>query len=154
MKYPWIVSLKDENYKHFCRGTFVASKYVISAAHCMFDEEGKPREKRNLNLEIGGDYVEGRRPANSPFDDTKLRPVYNYTNHPKYNYKPIVNELLNTNPYDITLIEIGRKGWIGKDADLTKHTPACMPFSLTGRIKFRSKHLWVYGKNNKLMFMI
>ena len=149
MKYPWIVSLKDENYKHFCRGTFVASKYVISAAHCMFDEEGKPREKRNLNLEIGGDYVEGRRPANSPFDDTKLRPVYNYTNHPKYNYKPIVNELLNTNPYDITLIEIGNK-----DADLSKLTPACLPHmvGLTGRIKV--KHLWVYGKNNKLMFMI
>ena len=133
----------------------MASKYVISAAHCMFDEEGKPREKGNLNLEIGGDSISGRWSKLGLFDATStIRPVYNYTNHPKYNYKPIVNELLNTNPYDITLIEIGRKGWIGKDADLTKHTPACMPFSLTGRIKFRSKHLWVYGKNNKLMFMI
>ena len=26
----------------FCGGTLVASKYVISAAHCMFDQSGSP----------------------------------------------------------------------------------------------------------------
>ena len=36
-KYPWIVALiYTADDKHFCGGTLVASKYVISAAHCMW----------------------------------------------------------------------------------------------------------------------
>ena len=40
-KYPWIVALiYTANDEHFCGGTLVASKYVVSAAHCMwFDWE-------------------------------------------------------------------------------------------------------------------
>ena len=36
-KYPWIVALilKSDD-SHFCGGTLVASKYIISAAHCMW----------------------------------------------------------------------------------------------------------------------
>ena len=41
-KYPWMAALVDSTGGQFCGGTLVASKYVISAAHCMFiiDQEG------------------------------------------------------------------------------------------------------------------
>ena len=35
-KYPWMVALVSASGFQFCGGTLVASKYVISAAHCMF----------------------------------------------------------------------------------------------------------------------
>ena len=35
-KYPWMVALVSPSGGQFCGGTLVASKYVISAAHCMF----------------------------------------------------------------------------------------------------------------------
>ena len=35
-KYPWMVALVGSSGGQFCGGTLVASKYVISAAHCMF----------------------------------------------------------------------------------------------------------------------
>ena len=44
-----MVALADAGSKigSFCGGTLVASKYVISAAHCMFDEN-------NVSLKITG----------------------------------------------------------------------------------------------------
>lgn len=54
LKYPWITFLRDEEGgEDFCGGTLVASKYVISAAHCMFDKEGKPRTPHNRRTGTG-----------------------------------------------------------------------------------------------------
>merc|ERR1712038_1030797 len=40
-KYPWMAALvRDGN--QFCGGTLVASKYVISAAHCMTEGSSTP----------------------------------------------------------------------------------------------------------------
>ena len=39
-KYPWMVAVVDSLGGQFCGGTLVASKYVISAAHCMFNLDG------------------------------------------------------------------------------------------------------------------
>ena len=38
-KYPWMVALVGSSGGQFCGGTLVASKYVISAAHCMFADQ-------------------------------------------------------------------------------------------------------------------
>ena len=35
-KYPWMVALVSSSGSQFCGGTLVASKYVVTAAHCMF----------------------------------------------------------------------------------------------------------------------
>ena len=37
IKYPWMAAIVDSQGAQICGGTLVASKYVISAAHCMFD---------------------------------------------------------------------------------------------------------------------
>ena len=41
-KYPWIVALilKSDD-SHFCGGTLVASKYIVTAAHCMWADYEK-----------------------------------------------------------------------------------------------------------------
>ena len=39
-KYPWMVALVNSKGDQFCGGTLVSSKYVISAAHCMFNQNG------------------------------------------------------------------------------------------------------------------
>lgn len=48
-KYPWIVALIDSNGNRWnCGGTLVASKYVITAAHCTF--KSKPSDIKVLRL--------------------------------------------------------------------------------------------------------
>ena len=37
-KYPWAVAIVSSLGGQFCGGTLVASKYVVTAAHCMFTD--------------------------------------------------------------------------------------------------------------------
>ena len=54
-KYPWIVALiRSDKNKAFCAGTLVASKYVVTAAHC-FDIENLTEERRKI-AKVGGTY--------------------------------------------------------------------------------------------------
>merc|ERR1712014_80238 len=58
-KYPWLVRLfNSDETGSFCGGTLVASKYVISAAHCMFelDDSGivtAATEASQIKIRIG-----------------------------------------------------------------------------------------------------
>ena len=38
-KYPWVVALTTLGGGQYCGGTLVASKYVITAAHCMWQDQ-------------------------------------------------------------------------------------------------------------------
>ena len=54
-KYPWIVALiRSDKNKAFCAGTLVASKYVVTAAHCIHIVR-LPEEKRKI-AKVGGTY--------------------------------------------------------------------------------------------------
>ena len=48
-----MVAILDSN-GQFCAGTLVASKYVISAAHCMFVDEAGTRPYTTSQLQVGG----------------------------------------------------------------------------------------------------
>ena len=51
-KYPWIVSIAVPGFRHYCGGTLVASKYVVSAAHCMWldDAQTQPRPVADITV--------------------------------------------------------------------------------------------------------
>lgn len=40
-QFPWLVSLQlgksDKKYAHFCMGSFISSRWILSAAHCFAD---------------------------------------------------------------------------------------------------------------------
>ena len=77
------------------------------------------------------------------------RKVEKFTNHPDYDYKPIVDDVFNTNRYDITIIELKNNKFTGDDFDLTKHTPACMPNMVRPSGRPKPKDFWVYGRYNE-----
>ena len=35
-KYPWMAAVYNEDTEMFCGGTLISSKYVVSAAHCIY----------------------------------------------------------------------------------------------------------------------
>ena len=51
-KYPWIVSIAVPGFNHWCGGTLVASKYVVTAAHCMWADEAltQPRPVADITV--------------------------------------------------------------------------------------------------------
>merc|ERR1712241_193684 len=51
-KYPWMVALVSSGFQ-FCGGSLVASKYVISAAHCMFHQDGTALANTDFQIRIG-----------------------------------------------------------------------------------------------------
>ena len=51
-----MVALLDSS-GQFCGGTLVASKYVISAAHCMFLDEKGETPYTTSQLKVGGDII-------------------------------------------------------------------------------------------------
>ena len=34
-KYPYVVSLRTENNDHFCGGSIISNKHILTAAHCL-----------------------------------------------------------------------------------------------------------------------
>merc|ERR1719195_2147316 len=54
-KYPWMAALVDSNGNQFCGGTLVASKYVVTAAHCMFYDQNaqQPVPLTKIKVRLG-----------------------------------------------------------------------------------------------------
>ena len=51
-KYPWVAALLS-NGGQFCGGTLVASKYVVTAAHCMFLDQDATQPVAAGDITVG-----------------------------------------------------------------------------------------------------
>merc|ERR1719284_1125830 len=99
-KYPWMVALMDgTGSSQFCGGTLVASKYVVTAAHCMFFDQNaqQPLTTSQVKVRIG-DHDLAATGETSIAEKTIA--VSKITNHPSY--APAGGSLNN----DITVLEL------------------------------------------------
>ena len=141
-KYPWLVRLFRANKRSsFCGGTLVASKYVISAAHCMYRSR---KNKDNISLVIGvkknlqvriGDH--NLKIMNETKLEEKFINVVNITFHPAYNQTFNATSVTRKG-YDIAILELK------ETLDLNVYTPACLA-KVTDRTTFDGKNATVAG---------
>ena len=131
-KYPWMVlvarfvSNVNPTLEGFCGGTLVASKYVITAAHCLESKESEVTPERikvwhisniflqNKNIEIVQISIGDHNIAS--LDDGGLPQmisnVTSFIKHENFNQTNLDN--------DIALIELA------EEVDLSTYTPACL----------------------------
>ena len=131
-KYPWIVALVDASgTNQFCGGTLVASKYVITAAHCMFFDQNaqQPLAATNVKVRIGDHDLDATGETTIP---EKTISVSKIINHPGYN--PAGGSLNN----DIAILELAEQ------VDLNVYTPACLA-QTNDTATFYGKIAQVYG---------
>ena len=84
LQYPWLVSIGvfdgiNNKYEHFCTGSIVNRKFVLTAAHC-FDESRSNNFAGQTVLLAGTTDVNKRRD-----DEHKFFAIQNQITHPKYN---------------------------------------------------------------------
>ena len=128
-KYPWVVALMDATgTQQFCGGTLVASKYVVTAAHCMYTDNAQTQvmTPAQLKIRIGDHDLE-------TVGETSLEKtvsVNKITIHESYGGADLAN--------DITVIELA------EELDLNVYTPACMA-QTSDSTSFDGKTAQVYG---------
>ena len=137
-KYPWLAALwtrtGNDHGKFFCGGTLVANRFVISAAHCMWDYKGKlpngdipgnivsyKLKEEDLSVLLG---EHNNKKKGETILTEKIVNVEKITIHPNFPFeefeigkKPDINAMI----YDIVLLKLT------EDIVLTKYTPACLP---------------------------
>jgi len=115
----------------FCGGTLVASKYVVTAAHCMFLDQNaqQPVNKADVNVRIG-DHDLAATGETSIAEKTIA--VTNIFVHESY--APAGGSLNN----DITVLELA------EEVDINTYTPACLA-QTSDTDTFNGKTAQVYG---------
>jgi secreted trypsin-like serine protease len=84
-QWPYAVSLKY-NGTHFCGGTLIAQRWVLTAAHCMYDSQDAPLQLANLTATVG-EYDLSSSPATS---SSALEQKFI---HPDYDLNSQINDI-------------------------------------------------------------
>ena len=146
-KYPWLVRIfHSGDEKGHCGGTLVASKYVITACHCLYeykeveDSVGlynpeatyKPvREYKAREIEVSiGDHKLDTTNETGREKRVKIKSI---KKHYKWD-----RDLGTTHGYDIAILELE------VEVDLTIHTPACLA-KLTEGTRFNGERAVAAG---------
>merc|ERR550519_2358125 len=125
-EFPWMAALQREG-QFFCGGTLVASKWVLSASHCLYKDQELTIETPANEIEIVlGDHDNT---VEDETDITKTIQLDSYIKHPKWNENGDLDS-------DIAMLKLA------EEVDLSVFTPACL--AKTGDI-FVGKNAWAYG---------
>jgi len=129
-KYPWMVAIlvsRISGDHPWCGGTLVASKYVITAAHCKYDNGGNVINPSDMKIRIGEHDISIELEGSLPELTIDLA---SYTNHENFNYISYDN--------DIAIIELA------EEVDLAIYTPACLA-KTSDTATFDGQNAWAYG---------
>ena len=103
-KYPWMVSLVSSGGGHFCGGTLVASRYVVTAAHCL--EGSLPSE---LAVVLGEHDTTVTGEGSIGELSLAVAAIFSHENYDSF-----------TLDNDISVLELA------EEVDINTYTPACM----------------------------
>jgi len=110
----------------FCGGTIVASRYIISAAHCFTqtDNDGfitKILTADDIKLWIGDHNLQTTGETSLP--EKQISGLAKLTHHPQGAYASFqVGQKATAGPFDISILELKAED----ELDLSVYTPACL----------------------------
>lgn len=84
-EFPWQVFLRADNY--ICGGSIIGEDWVVTAAHCVFDDEGDPIDVSKMSVKVGA--------TNIGFTSTqgKLYTIKKYVVHENYDPESLENDI-------------------------------------------------------------
>ena len=151
-KYPWLVRIwtikpAEEEDSH-CGGTLVATKYVVTACHCLYEYSKQAviingeevylitREYTPAELKVTiGDYKLDTINETGKERHIKVKTIRKHRNW----HQDIPGQsAVKTNGYDIAILELE------EEVDLTEHTPACLA-KLTEGTRYNGERAVTYG---------
>ena len=109
----------DGRFGPYCGGTLIASKYVISAAHCFFKVDKNTKLVTSAKTAEETAIIIGSHNIGSIGLDNFVN-VKTLTHHPKYNGQIIGQKGDISDGFDITILELE------EEVDLEVYTPACL----------------------------
>ena len=128
-EYPWIALLSIGPYR--CSGSLIASEWIVTAAHCVFDANNNIVSESTITVVLGEHDTTTTTESTIPRKELQVTMII-----PHENYNPVAL------PDDIALLKLSEV------VNLSVYTPVCLPNTADN---FIGKTAWVYGEQAKAL---